>query len=78
LEAEQIARIIRESIKEELGTYKMPKEQHYTDHQWIKKKQVNEEKIEDWTKKGVVGLVLSAIGGLIYLGFIMLGKTHIK
>ena len=75
---QRIAQVVRDSIKEELGSYKMPKEQHYLHHKWTEKKIQNEEKIQDWAKKGLIGVMISAIAGLLYLGFILFGRTQLK
>jgi len=70
VEAEQIIRAVRSSIKEELGAYKMPKEQHYVDHVWIKEQRDWQAKIRSWSIASVISVIVSAVAYIIYLGLV--------
>ena len=73
---EEMAKAVRSSIHTELGQYKVPKEQHFLDHEWIKD-------LREWQKttkfviwKYVLGLMILGLGSLIVYGFIFWGSAN--
>lgn len=70
----EIKEAIKDAIKEELGTYKMPKEQHYIDHIWISDQREWQVKIRNWSVKTIIGTIITAVVYLIYVGLVALGK----
>lgn len=75
---ESVKQAVRDSIKEELGSYKMPKEQHYEDHRWVAQQREWQIEIKKWSVKSLIGLMITAMGGLIYLGFVLFGRINFK
>ena len=68
---------IRDAVHENLGAYKIPKEQHYHDHEWIRG-------FREWQETTTSAfwrtIITVATGGLITLllyGFILWGKKYI-
>ena len=60
---------IKEAVHENLGAYKIPKEQHYIDHLFISEWREWQSTIKSATLKAVVGVVVVAAGTLIFTGF---------
>lgn len=73
-EKEEIKRVVKEAIRQavhaELGAYKIPKEQHYLDHQWIEDLRQWQSTIRHSAIRYTVGLVVTAVGALLLYGFV--------
>ncbi len=76
-ELEAIQEAVSKSIEKELGQYKVPKEQHYQDHIWIKDVRDWAETIQNSAIKTIVTSVIGGIFVLLILGFIFWGKNNI-
>lgn len=63
---------IKEAVHENLGAYKIPKEQHYLDHLFITEWREWQATIKSTTLKAVIGVVVLALGTLIFYGFLFL------
>lgn len=66
------------AVERELGQYKVPKEQHYQDHLWIKD-------VTDWLHtiknsaiRSIVGIIIIGIFALLLLGFIFWGRNNLS
>ncbi|MDP2690163.1 MAG: hypothetical protein Q8P48_08640 [Deltaproteobacteria bacterium] len=75
---EELKKVIKEAIHEELGTYKVDKEQHYQDHLFLRDLQEWYDDIRSSFWKSVVGAFVMAFLGLLLLGFIFWGKASFK
>ena len=75
---EELKKVVREAIHEELGTYKVDKEQHYQDHLFLRdlREWYNDIKSSFW--KSLVGALVMAFLSLLLLGFIFWGKANFK
>ena len=75
-EREEWKREIREDIRiavhENLGAYKIPKEQHYLDHLFITEWREWQSTIKSATLKAIVGVMVVAAGTLFFYGFLFL------
>ena len=63
---------IKEAVHENLGAYKIPKEQHYLDHLFITEWREWQSTIKSTTLKAVVGVAVVALGTLLFYGFLFL------
>ena len=63
---------IKEAVHENLGAYKIPKEQHYLDHLFITEWREWQSTIKSTVLKTVIGVVITAIGMLLFYGFLFL------
>ena len=68
----EIREDIKEAVHENLGAYKIPKEQHYIDHLFISEWREWQSTIKSATLKAVVGVMVVAAGTLIFYGFLFL------
>ena len=66
--------VIRSSIQEELGAYKVPKEQHYQDHVWILDLRTWQKQTRTIITKLIIGGIVSILFALFLYGFIYFGK----
>ena len=73
---EEIKKTIKESIKTELGSYKISNEQHYQDHIWLSEWRKWQDSIKSVFWKTLVGLGITAILALLLYGFIFFGKAN--
>lgn len=73
-----IETIIKRSIEHELGSYKVPKEQHYQDHLWLQKMIRWQDTIQNGFCKSVINIFVSVIFLIFLLGFIFWGKINFK
>lgn len=72
-ELESVVKVaVKASIKEELGEYKVPKEQHFLDHRWLNDWREWQDSVKSTTMKGIVGLIILAVGTLMLYGFLFL------
>ena len=71
---EEIRFDVKEAIHVELGAYKVPKEQHYKDHIWIDEMRAWHGQIRNSILKSVVGVIITALAGLLLFGFIFWTK----
>lgn len=69
---------IEKSIEEQLGSYKVAKEQHYQDHLWLSEWREWQENIRSTFWRSVVKYGMGVIFSLLLLGFIFWGKAHFK
>ena len=80
-EREEWKREIREDIRiavhENLGAYKIPKAQHYSDHEWIKGLRAWQDTTTSTLWKTILAIVTGGIATLLVYGFILWGKKHI-
>ena len=74
---EEIRTDIKEAVHENLGAYKIPKEQHYNDHEWIKGLRAWQDTTTSTLWKTVLAIVTGGIATLLVYGFILWGKKHI-
>jgi len=72
---EEIRFDVKEAIHEELGAYKVPKEQHYLDHVWLNEWRDWQLTIRNSVVKSIIGMMITAIGALIFYGFIFLRSS---
>lgn len=70
----EIKEAIKEAIQTELGSYKMPKEQHYVDHIWISEQREWQVKVKSWSVKSIVATIITAVAYVIYVGLVAIGK----
>ena len=63
---------IKEAVHENLGAYKIPKEQHYVDHLFISEWREWQTTLKSTILKTVVGIVIVAFGTLLFYGFLFL------
>ncbi|MFZ3071897.1 MAG: hypothetical protein WA162_01495 [Thermodesulfobacteriota bacterium] len=63
---------IKEAVHENLGAYKVPKEQHYLDHLFITELREWQSTVKSTTLKAVIGVVVVAFGTLLFYGFLFL------
>ena len=75
---EELKKVVREAIHEELGTYKVDKEQHYQDHLFLRDLREWYDDIRSSFWKSVGGALVMAFLGLLLLGFIFWGKANFK
>jgi len=73
-----IEKTIKETIEHELGSYKVPKEQHYQDHLFISEWRQWQESIRNSFWRSVVAIMIASIASLLVLGFILFGKEHLR
>lgn len=66
------------TITQELGQYKVPKEQHYQDHLWINQMITWQNNIKSSIWKSIMSILVAAIFMLMVWGFIMWGKQNIS
>ena len=80
-EREEFKQEIREGIRiavhENLGAYKIPKEQHYIDHEWIKGLREWQDTTTSTLWKTVITIITGGLTTLLVYGFILWGKKHI-
>ena len=80
-EREEWKREIREDIRiavhENLGAYKIPKEQHYIDHEWIKGLREWQDTTTSTIWKTALAIIMSGVATLLVYGFILWGKKNI-
>ena len=73
-EKEEFKLEIREDIKsavhENLGAYKIPKEQHYLDHLWVSELREWQASVKNTTMKAIIGVIVVAVGTLLFWGFL--------
>lgn len=68
---------VKEAVQSELGAYKVPKEQHYKDHEWLLDLREFTSNVKSTAVRTIVGLFISGLFGIIILGFIFWGKKKI-
>lgn len=68
----EIMASIKEAVHENLGAYKIPKEQHYLDHLFISEWREWQATIKSTTTKTIIGVFITAIGMLLFYGFLFL------
>ncbi len=73
---QEIRQDIKSAIETELGAYKIPKEQHYQDHLWLKDWRDWQNNIKNSVWKSIVGIAIMAISALLLYGFIFFGKAN--
>lgn len=64
---------VKDAIQEELGEYKVPKEDHYIQHLWIQKLMEFSDGFKNEVMKTIVKAVVVAILALVVIGFGMKG-----
>ncbi|MBI5599212.1 MAG: hypothetical protein HY890_05675 [Deltaproteobacteria bacterium] len=69
-----IAEAVAAAVHAELGEYKIPKEQHYLDHNWLKEWREWQGQVRNSVIKSVVTLVLGAVAALLFYGFIFFSR----
>ncbi len=77
MEKEQLKAALKEALQEEVKSFYIEREQHYQDHLFIKELRELFTSIKSTTSRTIVGIVITALIGLIVLGFIFWGKKHI-
>ena len=65
------------AVEKELGQYKVPKEQHYQDHMWIKEVMEWTDTIKNSVVKSAVNIMVLGFFGILLLGFIFWGKSNL-
>ena len=75
---EELKKVVREAIHEELCIYKVDKEQHYQDHLFLRDLREWYDDIRSSFWKSIVGAFVMALLGLLLLGFIFWGKANFK
>ena len=70
----EIKEAIKEAIQQELGSYKMPKEKHYIDHIWIDDQRDWQVKVRSWSVKTIIATIITAVGYVIYVGIVAIGR----
>jgi len=68
---------IKEAVHENLGAYKIPKEQHYIDHEWIRGLRAWQDTTTSTIWKTTLAIVMGGLVTLLVYGFILWGKKHI-
>lgn len=61
---------IKEAIHENLGAYKIPKEQHYIDHLFISDLREWQSSVKNTAMKAIIGAIVVAVGSLLFWGFL--------
>lgn len=73
-EREEFKQEIRDDIKlavhENLGAYKIPKEQHYLDHLFVSELREWQHSVKNTTMKAIIGVIVVAAGTLLFWGFL--------
>lgn len=73
-EREEFKQEIRNDIKlavhENLGAYKIPKEQHYLDHLFVSELREWQHSVKNTTMKAIIGAIVVAAGTLLFWGFL--------
>ncbi len=77
-EIEELKKVVKDAIHEELGIYRVDKEQHYKDHLFLRDLREWYDDIRSSFWKSVVGAFVMALLGLLLLGFIFWGKVSFK
>lgn len=77
LSPEAIAKIIKDAVHDELGEYKVPKEQHYQDHLWLKGLRDFSDKTTSTFWRTIIMTITGGIVTLIVYGFIFFGKKQL-
>ena len=72
-----VDKAVKEAVHNELGQYKVPKEQHYNDHIWLESMRKWQENVKSQITKTVIGILISALFALLVYGFILFGKKTI-
>lgn len=75
--SEIVAMSVALAVEKELGQYKVPKEQHYQQHLWIKDMMDWSDTIKNSAIKSVVGVIVVGVLGIMMLGFIFWGKNNL-
>ena len=75
---EELKKVVKETIHEELSLYKVDKEQHYQDHLFLRDLREWYDDIRSSFWKSVVGALVMAFLALLLLGFIFWGKVNFK
>lgn len=66
-----VAQAVKSAVQVELGAYKVPKEQHYRDHEWVNELRKWHGTIKNTAISSVVKLVIAALGALVIYGFLL-------
>lgn len=77
MEKEELKDAIKEVLHAEIKPFYIEREMHYQDHQFIKEVREFIGSIKSTTSRTVVGIVVTALIGLVVLGFILWSKKHI-
>ncbi len=77
-EIEELKKVVKEAIHEELSIYKVDKEQHYRDHLFLRDLREWYDDIRSSFWKSVVGAFVMALLALLLLGFVFWGKVNFK
>jgi hypothetical protein len=73
-----VKKAVHESVKAELGSYKVDKEQHYQDHIFMKDFREWYDGIKSSFWKSIVGAFMMMLFALLFFGFIFWGKVSFK
>lgn len=73
---QEIRADIKEAVHDELGEYKIPKEQHYIDHVWLKDWRDWQDKTKSTIWKSVIGIGIGVICILLLYGFVFFGRIN--
>lgn len=77
MDAKEIGEAVRKALREEIQPFYVERESHYQDHQFVKELRVFLDGVCGTATKTIVGIAITAIVGLIVLGFIFWSKKHI-
>lgn len=77
MEIDQIKAAIKEIMDERMKEFYIDRETHYQDHQFLKGLREWMGNIKSTTIRTCVGLIVTALIGLLVLGFIMWGRKNI-
>ena len=75
---DEVEAAVGRAIDAKLGQFYIDRETHYQDHKFVQALRKWTEEARGTTLRLVVKIAVSAIVGLMLLGFILWGKEHIK
>lgn len=73
-----VKKATKEALNEEVKSFYVDRETHYQDHQYLKELREWTESIKSTARRTIVKAIVTAIIGLIVLGFAVWGKKHLN